>query len=171
MGTSRKRSHQRRSRFGWRRPQVTGHRFDNTIHEIVEREDPTVDGWGSEAFSASALEQLNLLGKVLAGDPDANANGVCVPGFTAPSLRPADLKTVSNDGASTVLRPSTAPAVETAQPKALFPEQPGARYKFKIFSAGQKLGEIVTSCYFQLAHSDGAMRTQLNSTWEWHCGR
>jgi hypothetical protein len=147
-------------------PQVVDRRFDSTIRDIVEREDPSVDGWGSEVFAASALEQLNRLGEVLAGKPDTKASDVCVPDFSAPSLRPANLKTVLNDGAITVLRPSAAPAIETTLPKALFPEQPGARCKFKIFSAGQKLGEIVTHCYFQLAHSDRGKRTQLNSTWE-----
>ncbi|MDA0812545.1 MAG: VCBS repeat-containing protein [Verrucomicrobia bacterium] len=147
-------------------PQVVERRFDSTIRDIVEREDPIVDGWGSEVFAASALEQLNRLGEVLAGEPDVEPGEICAPGFTAPSLRPADLKSVSINGSITVLRPTAAPSPGPALPQALFPEQPGARCKFKIFSAGQKLGEIVTHCYFQLAHFDGAKRTQLNSTLE-----
>jgi hypothetical protein len=147
-------------------PQVADRRFDTTIREIVDREDPTVDGWGSEAFAASALAQLKVLGKVLAGDPEALADQVCVSDFSAPPLRPSNLDTISDDGTISVRRSSNPPANVVALPETLFPGKPGARTKFKITSASQAPGEIVTTCYFQLLHADASIRTQLNATWE-----
>lgn len=148
-------------------PQVADRKFDTTIREIVEREDPLVDGWGSEAFTASALKQLKELGKVLGGHSDASTKTICASGYSAPPLRPPQLKVILDDGIFTVARPSVIPAPETALPEAMFPgEQPG-RAKFKITSARQIPGEIVTVCLFQLVHADlEGVRTQLNSTWE-----
>ncbi|MEJ6581542.1 MAG: VCBS repeat-containing protein [Akkermansiaceae bacterium] len=39
--------------------------YDKTVHDIVVREDPKIDGWDSEAFSETAMTRLKELGKLL----------------------------------------------------------------------------------------------------------
>lgn len=146
-------------------PLVADRRFDATISDIVEREDPVRDGWGSEAFAANALTQLKQLGKALTGE-QASVDKVYAPGFSAPPLRPENLETAYEAAGISVHRPSGVTPSSAIRPSALFPDAPGGRCKFKIISAERRPDELVTLCYFQMSHQTAGSRTQLNATWE-----
>lgn len=46
-------------------PAMKARRFDAAVRDIVEREDPVVDGWDTERFSELADHQLKVLGDLL----------------------------------------------------------------------------------------------------------
>jgi FG-GAP-like repeat len=148
-------------------PQVADQRFDGAIHDIVVREDPTVDGWDSEAFTEQALAQLNALGKMLAGEPAAaTAPSVCAPDFSGAPIRPEGLRLVYEDAEVAVRRPISPAKEEKRLPQPIFAAAAGARFKFKIFRVELDDREARTTAYFQMTGREAARRVQINATWE-----
>ncbi len=107
------------------------HRPASLIEQLAGRFDVTNDRWNTEVLGAAAGKQLKVLGGLLEGGTPLAAADVAplVAGdFTCQSLRPADLTTVSRDGAFTTRR---------------WQESPGAGASDGVESgAGQHRGEV-----------------------------
>lgn len=148
-------------------PQVADQRFDGAIHDIVVREDATVDGWDSEAFTEQALAQLNALGRMLAGDPAAAPEpSVCAPDFSGAPVRAKGLRLVYEDADVAVRRPMSPSGEEKRLPQPIFAAAAAARFKFKIFRVELDDNGARTTAYFQITGSEAARRVQINATWE-----
>ncbi len=164
-------------------PTLKDRTYDATIHDIVAREDPTVDGWDSEAFSERANQQLKEVGKqIVAWTENGNAangnaeNGnaekgstrsppICTDDFSSNHLRPPKLDTVINGAKFRVLRASNeSNSVTEFRGRTDFAKALGAlgavfdpteetHFKFKIIRVALLGDQATTRSYFQMVGS------------------
>ena len=152
-----------------------------------EIDDPTRDGWDTEAFHDKVKKQFEILGKVLThpGEMDAaGVEGLVTEDFACGALRPDGLVTAFEDEALVVRR--NAPVGDVAGDAApAGGEHRGAEglaqalgalarpfagaqdlhYKFKVFRVLASSGEVTTRQFFALS---GRLETGLleeNATW------
>ncbi len=82
-------------------------RYLTPFKQDLDREDPTADGWNTEAFSESAMSQLKALAHLIESQATVAENqmaGFVSDGFECGPLRPSDLKTVFDDSPLEVRR-------------------------------------------------------------------
>ena len=83
-------------------------------HSWIDLDDPTKDGWDTEAFSAQANQQLTQVGDLIAGTEEIDTRQIAAlitADFTGEALLPEKLSTVFEDQDLTVERsPSNAAA-------------------------------------------------------------
>ncbi len=152
-------------------------------------DDPTKDGWTTEAFSEQAGQQLDRLGQFLVDGashaPSALADLV-TDDFSCAPLAPAELEQVYRDEVLEVVR--AAPVSESGKrastetprgPRALASALGGilaplrdvqnTRFKFKIFRVNRQEHTVITEQYFSLSARtpDGAVEQHATWTINW----
>jgi len=167
-------------------PAVDNHR------SWAEVDDPTKDGWDTEAFSDQANQQLKHIGKLIAGaegiDP-ARIASLIAPDFTCAALLPEDLSTVFEDPALKVERGSLVPAAKGSQrnskPRQLYREANGfvqalraaaspfrvardVRFKFKVFRVQLSPQDVSTRQYFAVWGRTETGMVEQHATWVVH---
>ena len=146
------------------------------LRDAYERMDPGKDGWASEAFSASASEQLHLLEDLLGGPDDitaASLGELAVAEVSTTALRPENLSLTFDDGRFLVRRPPALPGHNTpgiaalaATLNKLRPEEGSIDPHMKIFRVfpGEK-GTAQCLVLVDILNHSGQSRTQINATW------
>ena len=146
------------------------------LRDAYERMDPGKDGWASEAFSASASEQLYLLEDLLGGPDDitaASLGELAVAEVSTTALRPENLSLTFDDGRFLVRRPPALPGHNTpgiaalaATLNKLRPEEGSIDPHMKIFRVfpGEK-GTAQCLVLVDILNHSGQSRTQINATW------
>ena len=152
-----------------------------------EIDDPTKDGWDTEAFHDKVKKQFEIIGKVLTHPEGLNAAGVAglvTDDFACGALRPGSLVTAFEDEAVVVRRNAPerdgggdrAPAGGEHRGAEGLAQALGAlagpfagaqdlHYKFKVFRVLAASGEVTTRQFFALS---GRLETGLleeNATW------
>lgn len=159
-------------------PGLDQQRFDSVVRDVVEREEPALDGWASEQFSALADKQLKLVGQMLA-DPslltEEKAATVAATTFSSDGVRPVALHPIFQDESLHVMRgtvASTAPARGLKGFIAIVKQQSRplaglakTRFKFKIVRVQRQEDVTKTVAVFQFSGRDDKSATQVNSTW------
>lgn len=154
-----------------------------------EIDDPTKDGWTTEAFSAEAGDFLKKLGKLVLAQPDPQELQPLVgEQFSCAPLFPSDRRVVFDDGSLVVERMSaseqTVPEAEKATSysgldgfalaiKSLLVTFDGAkdvRWKFKVFRVGHDGDSMVTQQFVSLSGRTSDSIIEQNATWliHWH---
>ena len=146
-------------------------------------DDPSTDGWDTEAMASNALNQLNKLGRLLTGpNRDIAARSIrelVTEDESISRLVPAQLERVFDDGVTTVDRFENPPAwskpagglagaIDGAMPGE--GEAEGAQFEFKIFRVLPRAEDrFVTHQYFSVSWRTGEAVVEQHSTWivEW----
>ena len=145
-------------------------------------DNPGMDGWDSEVFSAQAIEQLNKIGKsITTAKPidRQDIESVLAPSFKCEGLLPS-LSECYRDEALVVKRAqpqdSRVSPSQTFQGvdgmiralsavKALYANTDERLFKFKLFRVQPAAEFITTRQYFSLSGRDTQRTLQQNSTW------
>lgn len=144
-------------------PVAEAQSYDKALHEIVVREDPTLDGWDSEAFAEATMKQFKILGKTLIANTPLLTSGVVAPSpnevGTVPNL---DRKIYDQEGLSIVS--GGGPASLTAS---FFTDAIDPWIKFKIVNVELKGKVAVTDIFVQASgkKSEGSIQ-QVNAKWQ-----
>lgn len=144
-------------------PVAEAQSYDKALHEIVVREDPTLDGWDSEAFAEATMKQFKILGKTLIANTPLLTSGVVAPSpnevGTVPNL---DRKIYDQEGLSIVS--GGGPASLTAP---FFTDAIDPWIKFKIVNVELKGKVAVTDIFVQASgkKSEGSIQ-QVNAKWQ-----
>ena len=144
-------------------PVAEAQSYDKALHEIVVREDPTLDGWDSEAFAEATMKQFKILGKTLIANTPLLTSGVVAPSpnevGTVPNL---DRKIYDQEGLSIVS--GGGPASLTAS---FFTDAIDPWIKFKIVNVELKVKVAVTDIFVQASgkKSEGSIQ-QVNAKWQ-----
>ena len=163
-------------------PQLKDRAYDATIHSIVEREDPTIDGWDSEAFNELASAQLKKVGHRIARDriPSSakNSPSLCTDDFESTRLRPDHLE-LSFRGAKFEVRRASDPSqivrhtgvkgFEAAiqDLAAAFTGTSDQHFKFKVIRVELDGQQAKTRSYFQMTGTAAqGKRVQVSATWD-----
>ena len=156
-------------------------------------DNPTVDGWDSEAFSAQANKQLNQIAKLLVRPQSIDKQdleSLLVPNFHCGALLPAlsecyrdenlvvermavDSPVNSGDAALQSFRGLAGMIEALSALKALLANTDETYCKFKVVRVDPSAEEITTRQYFSLS-GHGSQRTiQQNATWlaRWEPGK
>ena len=146
-------------------------------------DDPSTDGWDTEAMASIALKQLNQLGGFLTGpNRDLAASSIrelVTEEASISPLVPAQLERVFDDGVTTIDRFENPPAwseaagglagaIDGAMPGK--GEAEGARFEFKITRVlPQAEDRFLTHQYFSVNWRTGEAVVEQHSTWiaEW----
>jgi len=155
-------------------------------------DDPTRDGWQTEAFSTAASKQLKQLADIIATAPAAGTDRLApllADGFTCGPLLPAELRTVYEGELLTVERPSSQDKSQQlgaeARPLASSPTHSGAAgfgraiaaltapfagsetlaCKFKLFRVVVDGSTMITRQYLSLSGPTSGGMLQQNATW------
>lgn len=144
-------------------PVAEAQSYDKALHEIVVREDPTLDGWDSEAFAEATMKQFKILGKTLIANTPLLTSGVIAPSpnevGTVPDL---DRKIYDQEGLSIIS--GGGPASLTAP---FFTDAIDPWIKFKIVDVELKGKVAVTDILVQASgkKSEGSIQ-QVNAKWQ-----
>ncbi len=144
-------------------PVAEAQSYDKALHEIVVREDPTLDGWDSEAFAEATMKQFKILGKTLIANTPLLTSGVVAPSpnevGTVPNL---DRKIYDQEGLSIVS--GGGPASLTAP---FFTDAIDPWIKFKIVNVELEGKVAVTDIFVQASgkKSEGSIQ-QVNAKWQ-----
>ncbi len=144
-------------------PVAEAQSYDKALHEIVVREDPTLDGCDSEAFAEATMKQFKILGKTLIANTPLLTSGVVAPSpnevGTVPNL---DRKIYDQEGLSIVS--GGGPASLTAP---FFTDAIDPWIKFKIVNVELKGKVAVTDIFVQASgkKSEGSIQ-QVNAKWQ-----
>jgi len=162
-------------------PAVENHR------SWAEVDDPTKDGWDTEAFSDQANQQLKYIGQLIAGtegiDPDRIAS-LIAPDFACEALLPVELSTVFEDPALKVERGSPVPtdSERNARPRQLYREAKGfvqtlraaaspfrvardVHFKFKVFRVQLSPHDVSTRQSFSVWGRTDTGMVEQHATW------
>jgi hypothetical protein len=156
-------------------PGLEKNRFDVVVRDIVERDDPTVDGWDSERFNEATDVQLKKVGGLLVSETGEGATTELVfPSFRGTVLRPAKLKEAYSDASLTVLRGEVDPAesgggfeAAVRDLKVPLAELSDLRFKFKTIRVepDEASAETRTLSYFQISGANDKRSVQINAIW------
>jgi len=144
-------------------PVAEAQSYDKALHEIVVREDPTLDGWDSEAFAEAAMKQFKILGKTLIAGPPLLTSGVIAPSPNEVGIVPdLDRKIYDQEGLSIIS--GGGPASLTAP---FFTDPIDPWIKFKIVDVELKGKMAVTDILVQASgkKSEGSIQ-QVNAKWQ-----
>ena len=162
-------------------PSMKDRPYDASIREIVEREDPAIDGWESEQVSELASKQFKLLGQAILDQAilESESKKLCTEDFKGGTIRPAALETVFDGVQFKVARPREKNTNEIVhrgragftdamkQQGAIFTGHTQAHFKFKIIRVKVTGDKAATRAYFQMAGAlSDSRRVQVNSTWD-----
>jgi hypothetical protein len=162
-------------------PGFSNERFMKQFHQDLERLDPTVDGWDTEAFSEKVMEQLKKIGHLISGHADqpVELGSVLADDFVCDSLRPKRLVKLFGGRAITVrgmIESADHPAADYLGRHGLaesikqllspFPSH-DLHAHFKLFRVNQDGNSVNTSLYFQLGGTTANSGLHVNATW--HC--
>ena len=150
--------------------------FIAPLRDAYERMDPGKDGWASEAFSASAKEQLHLLEDLLGGPDDikaASLEELAVADVSTTPLRPDDLPATFDDGRFLVRRAGALTGKKTSGAAALAASlnklRPGKgsidphMKIFRVFPG--ETGAAGCLVLVDILRLTGQSRTQINAIW------
>lgn len=159
-------------------PGVEKNRFDAMVRGVAKFEDPSLDGWGTEAFSEVADKQLKIIGGLI-GDgsklASTDLSQLVSASFSSTGLRPSELHAAYSDPAIAVRRGVTTSSPperghdgfraiiqRVAEPLVGTEDQ---RFKFKTIrvTLGKEFSE--TKAYFEISGRTPTQATQINSTW------
>ncbi len=151
-------------------------------------DDPSQDGWSSEAFSEAAAKQLKQIGKLLEHPERLSSTDygqLATPQFRCSPLIPPELVSVFKDSNIEVQRqpPESLPA--NGQPlvgpeglgKALeqiadsFPDARQLRSKFKIFRVRHEQHSTITRQFVELSGQSPESAREQHATWRAHWDR
>ena len=144
-------------------------------------DNPTQDGWDTEAFTGVAEKQLKRLSAILAGAEKldtAHLQGLVTAGFTSASPVPKKLQSVFQDQGIEVFRPEGPPGKQGNQyrgvagmVKALkvllkpFRTYSDLRAEFKVFRVDVEGGLVTTRQYFSLSGLTEGGSREVNAAW------
>lgn len=153
--------------------------FDATIRDIVARENPVIDGWSTEHFSALADKQLKLIGSLLTeftAISDADLSSIGADAYHSTALRPSQLTTVFEESGTRVLRAEavqseTHHGIDGFRSALMRLAEPltGAthsHFKFKTIRVEREGDYTKTRCYFEISGRTNASTVQINATWD-----
>lgn len=158
-------------------PAVKERRYDAAIKDIVDREDPVVDGWDTERFSELTDKQLKAIGKMLSDATLIDEKHVAKIGVKDcdASIRPQQLSQTFDDPSFRVQRAADPDGKLKTQPQLGLLESlkwqasafgPGERrFKFKTVRVELNDSTAKTRSLFQMS-SLGRPSVQVNSTWD-----
>lgn len=172
-------------------PSMKSRRFDAAVRDIVQREDPVVDGWDTERFSELADHQLKILGELLCNPQQiekAALESVCTEQYQG-KLCPEDLSLEFEDAHFVVRRNSSStPVAEVQGREALrsalkqqtktFYSGAVRRFKFKTIRVELSGDTARTTSYFQISslpsagannESDSDVRDAIQVSATWDC--
>ncbi|MEO2046221.1 MAG: VCBS repeat-containing protein, partial [Pirellulales bacterium] len=151
-------------------------------------DDPTSDGWSTEAYSERINQTLKQLGKLLQHGKRIDTRDLekfVSPQFSCRALLPASTRSVMEDKVVTVLRGEIDAA--SIEPSADEPYQgsiglasalnelvkpyfaaKGVRFKFKVFNVHSSGDKFVSRQYFAISGQTPDGMLEQNSTWVIH---
>jgi hypothetical protein len=157
-------------------PGLEENRFDSVVRDIVERDDPIVDGWSSEKFNETADLQLKKLGEwLVAGASGPAPEGLVASEFRSAPLRPEKLEPTYAHASLKVLRGAVDPAAAEGGFAAAFRGLSEAlaglgdvRFKFKTvrIEPDETLPVTRTLSYFQVSGAAPERAVQINAMWK-----
>ena len=131
-------------------------------------DDPSADGWGSEAFSERANLRLGELGKLFfdAGDPSP----LLAAGFESDALFPDQQVPVFKDALVEIERMGETGGGELAQSLGAMRSQldrsrGGRHVKFKIVRVVESGGAATTELIFSLAFPTASAKVEVHANW------
>ena len=154
----------------------------------VRLDDPSRDGWETEAFSAAASKQLKRIGKLLEKPQlltSADYSTLTTKDFRCDSLIPPQLSTVFHDVNLEVDRYRPAEAASSRDTNAsnqtlgealgqitrAFSDTENIRTKFKIFRVDNRPSMVVTQQYVEISGRSTEGSLEHHATWESHWDR
>lgn len=160
-------------------PTLKDRSYDATIRDIVTREDPTVDGWDSEAFNELANAQLKKVGERIANTSSTESTALCASDFASNHLRPVELDASFDgpkfkvrraaDGTNSEMQHNGVEGFDQAIDglSAAFVDTTEKHFKFKVIRVQLDGDQAKTRSYFQMTGtSPSGKRVQANSTWD-----
>ena len=148
-------------------------------------DDPRVDGWDSEVFSAQAASQLAKIGKSLTSATPLDRQELdllLAPSFRCQNLLPPLVECYRDQALIVERMAARQPADDESHPKTfdgvdgmihamspvkkLLGNAGEAHSKFKVFRVDPSGGQITTRQYVLLSGSNSRRTIQLNATWE-----
>ena len=160
-------------------PGFTSDRFNRPFQYDLDREDPSLDGWDSEAFHESSKKQLQVIGDFIIGaGKREDLAKVVTADFQCVALRPLKLETVFEDAVVVVRRPAdntdhtkrlngVSGLLQTIGSLNNIVDNVAPHVHFKIIHVDRRDGAVTTTCYFQIGGSTKQASAQIRS--KWHC--
>ena len=152
-----------------------------------EIDDPSNDGWQTEAFSAKAQKQVKVIGEMIAGRVPIEVDNLAplvMDDFSCSPLIPPQRQTVFEDRSVKIERPAPvalgdsnehdahrgASGLATAlrELAAPFREATGVRYKFKLFRITPQDDLIATTLFVAISGQTARGILEQNATWSIH---
>ena len=154
-------------------PGLEKNRFDSAIRSVAKLDDPTVDGWSTEAFNETAGEQFKKIADFLASDHKTFPEGLAHPAFRLMASPARGATSAFQDQSLSVLRAASPDLeiserfqkalTELAEPLAGLSE---IRSKFKTIRVEPGDEGTTTVTYVQIGGRDLSKAVQLNATWK-----
>jgi hypothetical protein len=155
-------------------------------------DDPSKDGWDTEAFAANAKKQLEALGNLLVAPDsidDPAVEKLIRPDFICEPLRPSNLVAVLDDQFLKIERPGTVSLGQSSNEqspenedqslngagglaKAMrkmvepFSDATNVRFEAKIFRVVAQEGEVLTRQYFSISGQTKSGMIEQHATWD-----
>ncbi len=161
-------------------PGLEKNRFDSAIRSVAKLDDPTVDGWSTEAFNETSGEQFNKIADFLASDHKTFPKGLAHPAFRLMASPARGATSAFQDQSLSLLRAASPDLeisesfqkalIELAEPLAGLSE---IRSKFKTIRVEPGDEGTTTVTYVQIGGRDLSKAVQLNATWKclWDASR
>ncbi|MEC8338329.1 MAG: VCBS repeat-containing protein [Planctomycetota bacterium] len=152
----------------------------NIQEEWLEIDDPTVDGWETEAFTLEAEKQLKYLGRFLASFEGADGDSlkkIATPNFVGTRLLPENLELVINEPGIQVHRTPEGDLEKTAQGPdgllqaandlvAVFRGAQDIKIKIKTVSVIPDGDTVMTRHLLELSGQIGESTLEHHATWK-----
>ena len=154
-------------------PGLEKNRFDSAVKSVADLDDPTADGWQTEAFNEEVGKQFKKIGGLLSEGSPMESDGIAHPSFQAAPVRATNFNSAYRDGRISVSRSEGTPNDSVGNFEDSFQSlaevlkgYKEVRFKFKTVRVTPGKGEFSTVTHFQIGGRNSTQSLQINATWE-----